>query len=180
VEPRAGVSAGQVSVVSAATYPERVSALVVIDSLMQMTAERVSAMRGIGEGEGRSFESREAFIDGFKIRPAGSFAAPHVVRHMAHHSCRRYEDGRWRNKFDRNVYARRHPIDGYEYWARIGQPALLVAGGRSDRISPEVLARVREACPQVDLHRVPAAGHHVTLDDPIGYCDGVSTFLQSL
>ena len=171
---------GMVSLVCAARYPERVAALVVLDSTMQMSADRVSTLRGIGEGKGRSFASREAFIEGFKVRPAGTSAAPNVVRHMAFHACRQFEDGEWRNKFDRKVYARRHPIDGFEYWPRIKVPALLVASGKSGRVTPEVLNRVHECCPQVVLHTLAKAGHHVTLDDPMGVADGVGKFLGTL
>jgi pimeloyl-ACP methyl ester carboxylesterase len=167
---------GMVALVSAASFPEKVSTLVVIDSMMQMSPERASALRGIGEGKGRSFESREAFIEGFKIRPAGTSAEPHIVRHMAMHSCR-LDDGVWRNKFDRNVYAKRHPIDGFDYWHQVKAPALLVAGGVSDRITPQLYARIREDCPQLVLHTVTGAGHHVTLDEPAGFRAGVNAFL---
>ncbi|MCH9673531.1 MAG: alpha/beta hydrolase [Gammaproteobacteria bacterium] len=171
---------GMVSLVTAASYPEHIETLVVIDSMMQMTPERASTLRGIGEGKGRSFDTREAFIAGFKIRPAGTSAEPHIVRHMAQHSCRADDAGQWRNKFDRNVYAKRHPIDGFDYWSRVRAPALLVAGGASDRITPQVLARVRASCPHVSLHTVPDAGHHVTLDNPAGYRAGVSEFFRAI
>lgn len=170
---------GMVSLVSAANYSDKVATLVVIDSMMQMTPERASTLRGIGEGKGRWFVSREAFIEGFKIRPAGTCAAPRVVAHMAFHSCRQNEDGQWRNKFDRNVYAKRHPIDGLDYWRKVRTPALLVAGGLSDRITAQVLGQIRGVCPHVVLHTVAGAGHHVTLDNPAGYRLGVGAFLAS-
>jgi pimeloyl-ACP methyl ester carboxylesterase len=171
---------GMVSLVTAATYGQSVNALVVIDSMMQMTAQRASTLRGIGAGKGRSFASREAFIEGFKIRPEGSSAAPQVFRHMAFHSCRQFDDGQWRNKFDRNVYAKRHPIDAFDYWGDVKAPALLVAGGNSDRITEPVHEAIRGACPHVKLHTVAGAGHHVTLDNPAGYRAGVAAFLDAL
>jgi len=168
---------GMVSLVTAACYSNAVSALVVIDSMMQMTPERASTLREIGSGKGRTFPSAEAFVAGFKIRPEGTVAPPHVVRHMALNSCRQDEDGAWFNKFDRNVYARRHPIDGYDYWGQVSAPVLLVAGGRSDRITPEVETKVRGHCPQVEVRTVEGAGHHVTLDNPYGYRREVAEFL---
>lgn len=169
---------GMVSLVTSACYPQSVSTLVVIDSMMQMTPERASTLRGIGAGKGRTFDSSGAFIKGFKIRPNGTVAEQHVVQHMAANSCRQDEDGDWLNKFDRNVYAKRHPIDGFEYWGKVQAPALLVAGGISDRITPEVVARVREQCPQVEVRTVNGAGHHVTLDNPVGYCKAVGDYLK--
>jgi len=170
---------GMVSLVAAAEYPVEVGTLIVIDSMMQMSPERASTLRGIGQGKGRSFATREDYIAGFKIRPEGSSAEAEVVYHMACTSCRRFEDGQWRNKFDRNVYARRHPIDGYDYWARVKAPVLLVAGGNSDRITPQVRNRVRGVCPQVALVQVADSGHHVTLDNPIGYREAVSAYLRT-
>lgn len=170
---------GMVSLVTAAEYGAQIGTLIVIDSMMQMSPERASTLRGIGQGKGRSFTSREKYIAGFKIRPEGSSAQAEVVHHMAYTSCRQFEDGQWRNKFDRNVYAQRHPIDGYDYWARVQAPVLLVAGGNSDRITPEVRDRVRGVCPQVAMVKVPDSGHHVTLDNPIGYREAVSAYLQA-
>jgi pimeloyl-ACP methyl ester carboxylesterase len=170
---------GMVALVCAASYQEKLASLIVIDSMMQLTPDRATSMRAIGVGKGRSFEGLQSFIDGFKIFPAGSTAAAHIVRHMAFHSCRRNDDGQWRNKFDRNVYTNRHPINGYEYWARIDIPVLLVAGGASDRITPDVLAQIRQQCEHVVLHSVANAGHHVTLDEPLGYQSAVKGFLSS-
>ncbi|MEM7255601.1 MAG: alpha/beta hydrolase [Pseudomonadota bacterium] len=169
---------GMVSLVTASRHPRWVRRLVVIDSMMQMTPQRASTLRGIGEGRGRAFESQDAYVRGFKIRPAGTTARPEIVRHMATHACRQFEDGQWRNKFDRNVYAKRHPIDGFAHWANVKAPALLVAGGDSDRITPEVLAKVRSACPQVENCAVEAAGHHVTLDNPTGFRREVGRILN--
>ena len=171
---------GMVSLVTAARYPEAVSCLVVIDSMMQMTPERASTLRDIGSGKGRTFPSAEAFVDGFKIRPNGTVAEPHVVRHMALNSCRQDEAGAWFNKFDRNVYARRHPIDGYDYWAQVTAPVLLVAGGDSDRITAEVEAKVRGHCSHVEVRIVEDAGHHVTLDNPLGYRRELAAFLATM
>ena len=147
-----------------------------------MSEERASELRGIGAGKGKSFKSREAYVAGFRIRPETVSALPEVTRHMAASSCREFEDGQWRNKFDRNVYARRQPIDGYAYWAKIWDaktPALVIAGGNSDRITTDVRNKLFAAHPEVAVTTVGKAGHHVTLDNPEGYIDALGTYLQS-
>ena len=173
---------GMVGIVTAAEFPDEVGTLVVIDSMMRMSEERAAELRGIGAGKGKSFDSREAYVAGFRIRPETVSAAPEVTRHMAASSCREFEDGQWRNKFDRNVYARRHPIEGYAYWAKVWDaktPALVIAGGNSNRITPEVRDKLLAAHPEVTVTTVENAGHHVTLDNPAGYIDALATYLQS-
>ena len=172
---------GMVSVVTAAEYPQEVESLVVIDSMMRMSEERAAELRGIGTGKGKSFDSKNAYVDGFRIHPESTFAQPEVTRHMAAYSCRKFEDGQWRNKFDRNVYARRHPIDGYKYWTKVWDakiPALVIAGANSDRITPEVRANLLEAHPELTVTTVEKAGHHITLDNPAGFVDALATYLQ--
>lgn len=171
---------GMVSLVTAAEFPDEVGKLVVVDSMMQMSEERAAELRSIGTGKGKGFDSREAYVAGFKIRPEAVAALPEVTRHMAAFSCRQFEDGLWRNKFDRNVYARRHPVDGYTYWAKVWDaktPALVIAGGDSDRITPEVRAKLLAAHPQVTVITVEKAGHHVTLDNPPGYVEALGAYL---
>ncbi len=56
-------------------------------------------------------------------------------------------------------------------------PVLLVKGGRSERITPSIVADARTRCPQVDLVEVPGADHHVTLENPGGFVAAVSGWL---
>jgi pimeloyl-ACP methyl ester carboxylesterase len=100
-----------------------------------------------------------------------------VLRHLAHCGARQLADGRWGHKFDRNVYAVRESIDGLPHWNHIHIPALLVKGGRSQRITPEIFAMVKERCPQIEFAEVANADHHVTLDNPRGFTQAVNAFL---
>ena len=173
---------GMVSIVTAAEFPDEVGTLVVIDSMMRMSEERAAELRSIGMGKGKAFDSREAYVAGFRIRPETVSALPEVIRHMATSSCREFEDGQWRNKFDRNVYAQRHPIDGYAYWTKVGDakiPSLVIAGGNSNRITPEVRQKLFAAHPEITVATVASAGHHVTLDNPSGYVDALTAYLQA-
>jgi pimeloyl-ACP methyl ester carboxylesterase len=168
---------GTVSLEYAATYPGRVGKLVIVDSTLRMTADRVAALRGVGSRQGRQYTTQEQFLEGFRLRPAGTTAAPGILRHLAQHSAREFPDGTWRHKFDRNVYATRETTDGLPHWNHIRIPALLVKAERSPRISPEVFAEVKARCPQVELAEIAGADHHVTLDNPAGFVRAVKAFL---
>lgn len=169
---------GMCSLVYAATYPGRVGRLVVIDSTFHMTEDRVANLRNVGSREGRSYATREEFLAGFRLRPAGTTAHPAVLRHLAEVSARQSEDGRWRPKFDRNVYAQREPIYGIPFWEKIRIPALVVRGDRSPRISPETFAEIKKRCPQAELAAIANSDHHVTLDNPQGFVDAVRGWLK--
>jgi pimeloyl-ACP methyl ester carboxylesterase len=64
------------------------------------------------------------------------------------------------------------------YWSRIRIPALLVKGGRSERITPQIVAGIRARCPQLEFAEVPDSDHHVTLDNPAGFVRAVRGFLD--
>jgi pimeloyl-ACP methyl ester carboxylesterase len=168
---------GLVSLVYAANYPGRVKTLIVVDSTLRATPERVAALHEIGKREGSSYATREAFLTGFRLRPAGTTAVPEIIRYLAERGGRLGADGRWRHKFDRNVYARRELLDIMPHWDRIRIPTLLVKGGLSNRITPDIYDEIKSRCPQVELAEVPGSDHHVTLDNPRGFVEVVSGFL---
>ncbi len=168
---------GTVSLEYASTYPGRVGKVIVVDSTLQMTPERVAALRDVGSRQGSNYATREEFIARYRLRPAGTSAAPEVLRHLAQNSARQFPDGTWRHKFDRNVYATRETTDGLPRWNHIRIPALLIKAERSQRISPQVYAEVKARCPQVELVEVPHSDHHLTLDNPFGFVQGVRAFL---
>jgi pimeloyl-ACP methyl ester carboxylesterase len=168
---------GMVSILYAAAHPERLRALIVVDSSLRMTEDRVALLRDIGGRPGSRYASREEFMQRYRLRPAGTTAAPEIIRHLAACSARQLPDGGWTHKFDRNVYAQREPIDSLPYWSRIAVPTLLVKGDRSPRISPQLFAEVRQRCPQVELVEVPHSDHHVFLDNPPGFERAVKAFL---
>jgi pimeloyl-ACP methyl ester carboxylesterase len=169
---------GLVSLLYAANHPGRVGRLVIVDSMMHMTEDRVAAIRSVGQRQGSNYATRDEFAARFRLRPAGTSASQQTVRHMALHGCRQGADGNWRHKFDRSVYATRENLDGMPCWERIRIPALLVKGEHSPRITPQIFAEVKARCPQVELAEVAGSDHHVTLDNPPGFVGVVKAFLE--
>ena len=167
-----------VSTVYAGTYPGRAKTFILIDSTIAMPPERIADMNARGNREGRSYADQAEFLANYKVRPAGSTAAPEVVRHLAMNSGRPFDDGRWRYKFDRNVYGMRERMVSFPYWDNIKIPSLLMKGGRSERITPEIIAEVKSRAPQVEVAEVPNADHHVTLDNPQGFIQTALKFIN--
>lgn len=171
---------GLVSLLYAATCPERLKCIVVVDSTLRSTPERVATLHRIGNRDGSNYATNDEFIEKFKVRPEGTQAAPEIIRYLAERGGRQGPDGRWRHKFDRNVYSRRELIDIPPLWDHIRIPALLVKGGLSNRITPDIYADIKARAPQVELAEVPGAEHHVTLDNPLGFVEAVRRFLARL
>jgi pimeloyl-ACP methyl ester carboxylesterase len=171
---------GMVSILYASMHPERMRALIVVDSSMRMSEDRVAMLRDVGNRPGSRYETHDEFLQRYRLRPGGTTAAPEIIRHLAERGGRRLPDGRWTHKFDRNVYAQRDPIDSFQYWGQITVPTLLVRGGHSQRISPELFGEVRAHCPQAELAEVPYSDHHVFLDNPPGFERVVKAFLSRL
>ena len=171
---------GLVSTVYAATYPGRARAFIMVDSSLNMPAERIASMNAVGSREGSSYANSNEFLANYKIRPSGSSATPGMVRHLGMHSGRQFEDGRWRNKVDRNVYARRVGRNLIPYWAHIKIPALLMRGDRSTRISPQIIEQVRALAPHVQVAEIAGCDHHVTLDNPPGFVEVCKQWIACL
>lgn len=171
---------GMISSVYASTYPGRLKALIVVDSNLTMTHERIADYRQVGLREGRQYATQDEFVDAYRVRPPGGTAPRELVRYIARCSGRRFEDGMWRHKVDRKVYANRRFVDSYSLWNGIKVPALLMKAELSQRMSPEALAEIRSRAPQVQVVTVPAADHHITLDNPPGFIRAVRSFLNGL
>jgi pimeloyl-ACP methyl ester carboxylesterase len=170
---------GMISLHYAAIYPGRVARLVVVDTTMHMSPERIGAMRQRGSREPTAHATHEAFLARYRLLPAGSTTGPGVVQHLARHAGRQMPDGTWRVKFDSNVFATRERSNGMPFWNRIHIPSLLVKGGLSHRVTPEIIADAKARCPHLQVAEVPNSDHHVTLDNPAGFVRVLRAFLNS-
>jgi pimeloyl-ACP methyl ester carboxylesterase len=171
---------GMISIVYCATYPGQARALIVVDSNLAITPERIAGFQAVADRPAREYASQEEFIANYRVRPGGSTAPPEALRHIAQHSGRRFDDGRWRHKIDRRVYADRELIDSLGQWNRIRIPALLMKAGNSARMAPEAIAEVLARAPQVRTTVVPDADHHVTLDNPEGFIRAARALLADI
>ena len=168
---------GHVAVTAAAEWPERTSALVVIDSMPRLPTEIVSTFHSIGERPTRRYPDLETYVAKYRIRPDGTAAPAAVVRRLAAHAARRAADGSYVHKCDRRTYTERRAVDMVAYWQRVRCPALLVGGARSGRLTPDRVALVRAAAPHARFATVSDAGHHVFLDQPAACAHAVREFL---
>jgi pimeloyl-ACP methyl ester carboxylesterase len=171
---------GMISIVYAATYPGRARALIVVDSNLAVTPERIAGFQAVADRPAREYATQEEFIANYRVRPGASTAPPGALRHVAQHSGRRFDDGLWRHKVDRRTYANRELLDSFAQWDRIRIPSLLMKGGLSTRMTPEAIAEVKSRAPQAKVIVVPDADHHITLDNPAGFIRAGRDFLAGI
>ena len=169
---------GMVSLVYAASYPGRVKKLVVVDTSLNLPPERIALLRDVGSKPPRDYDSREEMVSRYKLRPGEALAPQDVVRYIAERSIKETDEGKWRYKFDRAVYATREPKDGMPLWDKIKIPALLVRAERSQRITAEIHAQAKARAPQLELVEVSKSDHHITLDNPVEFVEKVGAYLK--
>ncbi len=169
---------GIMSLLYAATHPGHISNLIIVDSRFNTDESRIGAMKSIGTKSGSSYATRDEFVNRYRLRPPATVATPEVMHNLALNSGRCFDDGRWRNKFDRNIYAQAKAFDAAPYWNDIHIPALLMRCEHSERVGDDVCADVKTRCPQIEIAEIAGSDHHVTLDQPQAFAATLRSFLN--
>src|SRR5207245_10818538 len=81
-----------------ACHPERVGALVIIDSRPAIPPERLEFMHARGRRLPRAHPSEEAAVKAFRLLPRETFADPAFLAHLARAGLTR-RNGRWGRRF---------------------------------------------------------------------------------
>jgi pimeloyl-ACP methyl ester carboxylesterase len=171
---------GLVALTLAARRPDLVRALVVVDIAPEV-------QRG-GVDNIRSFVAATDELDTFEdfVQRAHSFNPRRSldnIRARLRHNLRQLPSGRWTWKYDSALRNPARVGDGmadlWEQVARITCPVLIVRGGESDILDPEVAKRFGGIV-GAEVRTVPGAGHSVMGDNPAGFLAAVEPFLAGL
>jgi pimeloyl-ACP methyl ester carboxylesterase len=165
---------GFVTLRLASLYGSRIAGAVVIDSLVRDIApEEHAALKLHAFGPLRVYPSREAVLARFRPVPDQPVLG-YIADHVAAMSVRQV-DGGWTWKWDPRVFARQPPP---ELLTGLGcRVALFRAehGMVSAEMSDVMYSRLGRAAPVIEI---PAAGHHVMLDQPIALVAAIRTLLS--
>jgi len=162
-----------------AWHPERVSALVIVDSRPAIPAERLQVMHARGRRLPRAHASEEAAVQAFRLLPRETFADPAFLAHLARAGMTR-RNGGWGWRFDPATHGNRQPVDAWSLVSRISAPTLIVRGGLSTVLTTEMAERLRSLIPHSTLVTIPEAYHHLTLDRPAEFTATLENFLLAL
>ena len=126
----------------------------------------------------RSYDSREEAIARYRFLPGSSHADEALRVHIASHSVREEEDGRFGFKFDPVWFGL--PAKPAPDLGRIACPVLLLRGEESPMLTAEGAEEMIGELRDGRVEAVASAGHHVHLDQPQAFLDVVRPFLLSL
>ncbi len=160
----------------AAWYPERVSALVIVDSRPSLPADRIDRMRRRGQHPPRLHPTLESAVASFRLLPPETTADPTLLTHLARAGLVASEAG-FKYRFDPACYANRRPADCWPLLPRITAPTLVVRGELSPILPADMAARLHAAVAGSELVEIPGAYHHLVLDRPKEFTDALTTFL---
>ena len=166
---------GFVALRAAMLYGSSLAGVVAIDSpVRDITPEERAARERQAFGPLRVYPSLEAAVARFRPIPDQP-ALPYIAAHVARTSVRTVEGG-WSWKFDPAIFARQRLSD-----ARLTRLDCRVAlfraehGIVSPQLSETMYDRLGRLAPVIEI---PAAGHHVMLDQPIALVTGIRTLLS--
>jgi pimeloyl-ACP methyl ester carboxylesterase len=160
----------------AAWHPERVSALVIVDSRPALPDDRVARMRARGQRPPRLHASPDDAVRSFRLLPPETTADPVLLEHLGRAGLVQANGG-WRFRFDPACYAARRPVDAWPLLARIAAPTLVVRGEHSPIMTRDIADRMRAIIPDASVVEIPGAHHHLVLDAPEAFARALAAFL---
>jgi pimeloyl-ACP methyl ester carboxylesterase len=170
---------GHNAIATAAWHPDRVRALVIVDSRPAIPAERLAQMKERGVRPPRRHPTVDAAAAAFRLLPPDTVADPRLLAHLARASVA-WRDGAVSLRFDPACYAAREPVDGWPLLSRITAPTLVVRGERSPILPRPMAERLGAEVRGARLVEVPEAYHHLVLDRPDAFAKALQEFLDDL
>ena len=170
---------GHNAIACAAWHPERVRALVVVDSRPAIPPERMAAMRDRGARPLKRHPSVEAAVGAFRLLPRETVADRAFLAHLARAGVVE-RDGGWVFRFDPATYAVRKPVDGWTLAGGITAPTLVVRGELSPILPKEMAARLEATIPAARVVEIRGAYHHLVLDRPSEFAAVLDEFLSAV
>ena len=166
-------------------HPQHVRALVLVDVGPESAKEGVDNIvrftRGPDELE---FEEFVEMAHRFNQR-----RTLENIRERMRHRLKPTEGGKWTWKFDKRFRQADSGLkiggslsndESWQLFRNINVPTLLVRGGESDVLTPEVAERCAQEIRRARLVIVPGAGHSVPGDNPDAFTEAVREFLADV
>jgi esterase len=170
---------GGTATIFASRNPDRLERLVIVDRGPETDPRgRERMARAISKARS-SFPSREDALA--YIRLANPRRPEELVQKSVNHAFRASDDGSYELKQDRKLREGfGHRLSNQDGWAMLDLircPTLIVRGGDSDILAPDVAQRMADRMPDARLEVVPNAGHPVMMDNPAEFNRVVADFL---
>ena len=162
----------------AAWHPDRVSALVIVDSRPTIPADRLDRLRRRGERTLRPYPSQEAAAQLFRLIPRETNADPSLLAHLGASGVVQ-RDGAWFYRFDPASNSGRRPVDAWTLLDRITAPTLIARGELSPVLPRDMADKLLASIRGATLVEIPASYHHLVLDNPTAFVRELDRFLTA-
>lgn len=180
-----GLSMGGRNAISfTANYPDRVRALVVVDSTPSMQKTGSERMRKFVQGEDE-LDSVDDFVK--RVQEYNPRRPADQIKGSIIHNLKQLPNGKWTWKYDKVLRSPDRKVPGFDYaellWNHIEQldiPTLVVIGSNSDMVNLETANELHKRIKNSRLATVADAGHLVMGDNPAGFEKAVRNFISEL
>jgi esterase len=165
----AGLSMGGiVSFVFAASHPERVRRLAILDIGPEIATVGAANVATTMAAQDTFSSEAEAFALARAANPRPTDAA---IRHRLAHNLRPLPDGTLTYKYDSALRTPRAIFDHtsaelWGYWQAVSCPVLLIRGDDSDILAAKTAERMIAENANASLVTIPDCGHSITLERP--------------
>jgi pimeloyl-ACP methyl ester carboxylesterase len=169
----------------AAHHPERVRALVIVDSAPET--------RNAGTGNIRRFVEQEDELDSVddfikRVQAYNPRRSVQQIKGSILHNLKELPNGKWTWKYDKILRSSRRsmpPDPGtaerlWKYAESLQCPTLVVRGAETDVVTAETAEAMQQRIPNSRLATVEGAGHLVMGDNPSGFEKAFISFLAEL
>lgn len=121
----------------------------------------------------KRYPTKEAALQRFRLMPMGTSAHPDLLRYIAEHALRQYEDGTWSWKFDEQTSTRPFGSDFPDAMELdlegLDVPTLVIYGEHSGLVTPLEAQMMAGRLPKAKLVELPGTYHHIMLDRPSAF-----------
>ena len=162
-----------------AWHPDRVSALVIVDSRPSIPVERLGRLRTRGRLTLRPYPTLDAAVRSFRLLPRETVADPAFLAHLGQAGVVE-RNGQWVYRFDPASNGSRQPVDAWTLLDRITAPTLIVRGELSPNLPRDVVDKLRAAIRGAAFAEVPGSYHHLVLDNPAAFVQTLDAFLADV
>ena len=171
---------GQLAYLHAASNPDAVDSIVVVDVAPELNREARRGVRRFIDALPRT-GTFDALVE--RVTELSPLRTSAAVRGSLERAVNIATDGSWQWKHDPRLFDyHRVSYTSDELWATLGRvvaPTLFVLGKNSRMVAPETVERMTQAVPSSRAVHVPNASHRVPGDNPTGFLDAVDPFFQS-
>ena len=171
---------GQLAYLHAASNPDEVDSIVVVDVAPELNREARKGVRRFIDALPRS-GSFDALVE--RVTELSPLRTATAVRGSLERAVHINADGSWQWKHDARLFDyHRVSYTPDELWSALGRvvaPTLFVLGKNSRMVAPETVERMVQSVPGSRAVHVPNASHRVPGDNPAGFLEAVTPFFQT-